>query len=85
MIGFAGAFGGLGGVGIDLALRQSYDTEGTETPAFGAFPACSVGAAVLTWARCVRFPAERAATSGPGEPAAGEATTTAVTEGGVSR
>ena len=37
LIGVAGAFGALGGVGIDLALRQSYDTTGTETPAFWSF------------------------------------------------
>ncbi|MGD1252935.1 MFS transporter [Mycobacterium seoulense] len=54
LIGFAGAFGALGGVGIDLALRQSYDTEGTETPAFCIFLACYVLAAVLVWARYVR-------------------------------
>ncbi len=54
LIGFAGAFGALGGVGINLALRQSYDTEGTETPAFCIFLACYVGAAILTWARYVR-------------------------------
>jgi MFS transporter, NNP family, nitrate/nitrite transporter len=54
LIGFAGAFGALGGVGIDLALRQSYDTEGTETPAFCLFLACYVAAALLVWVRYVR-------------------------------
>lgn len=54
LIGFAGAFGALGGVGIDLTLRQSYDTEGTETPAFCIFLACYVVAALLVWARYVR-------------------------------
>ena len=85
LIGFAGAFGALGGVGINLALRQSYDTEGTETPAFCIFLACYAGAAVLTWARYVRSPAERAATSAPREPATGESIKTAVTEGGGHR
>lgn len=54
LIGFAGAFGALGGVGIDLALRQSYDTTGTETPAFWTFLACYVCAALLVWFRYVR-------------------------------
>jgi NNP family nitrate/nitrite transporter-like MFS transporter len=54
LIGFAGAFGGLGGVGIDLALRQSYVSSGTETPAFWSFLACYLVAAVLTWTRYVR-------------------------------
>lgn len=54
LIGFAGAFGGLGGVGIDLALRQSYVSSGTETPAFCSFLACYLVAAALTWMRYVR-------------------------------
>jgi NNP family nitrate/nitrite transporter-like MFS transporter len=54
LIGFAGAFGALGGVGIDLALRQSYDTTGTETPAFCVFLGCYVCAAALVWIRYVR-------------------------------
>lgn len=54
LIGFAGAFGGLGGVGIDLALRQSYVSSGTGTPAFWSFLACYFVAAALTWSRYVR-------------------------------
>ena len=54
LIGFAGAFGALGGVGINLALRQSYDSAGTETPAFWIFLVCYVGAAILAWARYAR-------------------------------
>ena len=54
LIGFVGAFGALGGVGIDLVLRQSYDTTGTETPAFWTFLACYIAAAFLVWARYVR-------------------------------
>ncbi len=68
LIGVAGAFGALGGVGIDLALRQSYDTTGTETPAFLTFLACYILAAVLAWFRYVRPDVEGAAT--PGQPAA---------------
>ncbi|BBZ42865.1 MFS transporter [Mycobacterium parmense] len=54
LIGFAGAFGALGGVGINLILRQSYDSAGTETPAFWIFLVCYVGAGLLAWARYVR-------------------------------
>jgi NNP family nitrate/nitrite transporter-like MFS transporter len=54
LIGFAGAFGALGGVGINLALRQSYDSAGTETPAFWIFLVCYLGAAILAWVRYAR-------------------------------
>ncbi len=54
LIGFAGAFGALGGVGINMALRQSYDRAGSETPAFWVFLGFYVAAAVLAWARYVR-------------------------------
>lgn len=54
LIGFAGSFGALGGMVINLALRESYTTTGTETPAFWAFMICYVAAALLTWARYVR-------------------------------
>ncbi len=54
LIGFAGAFGALGGVGINLALRQSYLSSGTETPAFCSFLVCYLVAAALTWVRYVR-------------------------------
>jgi NNP family nitrate/nitrite transporter-like MFS transporter len=54
LIGFAGAFGALGAMGINLALRQSYLSTGTETPAFWIFLVCYIGAAILTWVRYVR-------------------------------
>ena len=54
LIGFAGAFGALGAMGISLALRQSYLSTGSETPAFWLFLACYIGAAILTWVRYVR-------------------------------
>ncbi|CPR01877.1 integral membrane nitrite extrusion protein NarK3_4 [Mycobacterium bohemicum DSM 44277] len=54
LIGLAGACGALGGVGINLALRQSYRSTGTETPAFLIFLGCYVLAAILIWARYVR-------------------------------
>ncbi|MGD1279470.1 nitrate/nitrite transporter [Mycobacterium seoulense] len=54
LIGLAGSLGALGGVVINLALRQSYASAGTETPAFWVFLMCYVGAAIVTWVRYVR-------------------------------
>ncbi|MGH3563037.1 MAG: nitrate/nitrite transporter, partial [Mycobacterium sp.] len=56
LIGFAGAVGALGGVGINLALRQSYLTNSSATTAFWIFAAFYVGASGLTWMRYVRRP-----------------------------
>ncbi len=56
LIGFAGAIGALGGVGINLALRQSYMTSGSATAAFCIFLAGYVVAGALTWLRYVRRP-----------------------------
>jgi NNP family nitrate/nitrite transporter-like MFS transporter len=56
VIGFVAAFGALGGVGINLALRQSYRSAGTDTPAYWIFLTFYVFAAVLTWTRYVRRP-----------------------------
>lgn len=72
LIGVAGAFGALGGVGIDLALRQSYDSTGTETPALWSFLICYIAAAALVWVRYVRSAAGRAATPAFVRPAAEE-------------
>jgi NNP family nitrate/nitrite transporter-like MFS transporter len=57
VIGFVAAFGALGGVGINLALRQSYLSTGTDTPAYWIFFAFYVIAAIVTWTRYVRRPA----------------------------
>lgn len=57
LIGLAGAVGALGGVGINLALRQSYLTSGSATTAFVIFLAFYAAAGTLTWARYVRRPA----------------------------
>jgi MFS transporter, NNP family, nitrate/nitrite transporter len=54
LIGVAGAFGALGGVGINLALRQSYSSAGTATPALWIFLMCYIAAAFLAWVRYVR-------------------------------
>ena len=50
LIGFAGAVGALGGVGINLALRQSYLSSGSATSAFWIFLAFYVLASAVTWA-----------------------------------
>ena len=65
LIGLAGAIGALGGVGVNLALRQSYLHSGTATSAFWAFALCYVAAALLTWAIYVRRPL---AATGPAAP-----------------
>jgi len=54
LIGFAGTLGALGAMGINLALRQSFLSTGSQTPAFWIFLACYIGAGILTWARYVR-------------------------------
>jgi NNP family nitrate/nitrite transporter-like MFS transporter len=56
LIGFAGAVGALGGVGINLALRQSYLSSGSATAAFWIFAAFYVLACAVTWVRYVRRP-----------------------------
>jgi NNP family nitrate/nitrite transporter-like MFS transporter len=58
LIGFCAAIGALGGVGINLALRESYVRSGTETSAYWAFLCSYVAAGVLTWVRYVRRPVE---------------------------
>ncbi|MBV9350426.1 MAG: NarK/NasA family nitrate transporter [Mycobacterium sp.] len=56
LIGFAGAIGALGGVGINLILRQSYLSSGSATAAFRVFTVYYVAALVLTWTIYVRRP-----------------------------
>jgi NNP family nitrate/nitrite transporter-like MFS transporter len=56
VIGVVAGLGTLGGVGINLALRQSYLTTGTMTSAFWIFMSFYVVAAALTWTRYVRRP-----------------------------
>lgn len=68
LIGFAGAVGAFGGVGINLALRQSYASTGEETSAFWIFLAFYLVASVLTWAMYVRTPSSATEVPG-GEPA----------------
>ncbi|MBS9534190.1 NarK/NasA family nitrate transporter [Mycobacterium sp. M1] len=54
LIGLATSIGALGGVAINLTLRQAYAVSGTETPAFWIFLAGYVGAALLTYLSYVR-------------------------------
>ncbi|MCV7067216.1 NarK/NasA family nitrate transporter [Mycolicibacterium farcinogenes] len=64
LIGFAGAIGALGGVGINLALRQSYLSSGSATAAFCIFLAFYVVASAVTWMRYVRRPVATQVTEG---------------------
>lgn len=57
VIGFVAGLGSLGGVGINLAVRQSYLSTGSETCAFWIFMSYYAGAALLTWVVYVRRPA----------------------------
>jgi MFS transporter, NNP family, nitrate/nitrite transporter len=63
LIGICSAVGALGGVAINLALRQSYLSTGTETSAYWMFLASYVVAAIITWMVYVRRP-----TATPGLP-----------------
>ncbi len=65
LIGFAGAVGALGGVGVNLALRQSYLSSGTATSAFWVFVGFYIAASVLTWLIYVRRPLPAAGTAAP--------------------
>ncbi|MGW4096676.1 nitrate/nitrite transporter [Mycobacterium sp. NPDC004974] len=67
LIGFAGAIGALGGVGINLALRQSYLSSGSATAAFCIFLAFYVLTSACTWFRYVRRPAATAVPTAPAD------------------
>ncbi|QNI05320.1 NarK/NasA family nitrate transporter [Mycobacterium kubicae] len=69
LIGLAGAIGALGGVGVNLALRQSYLSSGTATAAFWVFVLFYLGASVLTWAVYVRRPLTATTQVAPESPA----------------
>lgn len=69
LIGFAGAIGGLGGVGINLVLRASYSSPAkSATMAFWVFLGFYVVCAVVTWIVFVRRTS--AANDGAGQPIA---------------
>ncbi|OKK12318.1 nitrate/nitrite transporter [Streptomyces sp. CB02400] len=58
-MGLIGAVGALGGVGINLAFRQSFLSYGSGTGAFVAFLACYAVCFAVTWAVYLRRPAAR--------------------------
>ncbi|GGU72762.1 MFS transporter [Streptomyces filipinensis] len=61
-MGLIGAVGALGGVGINLAFRQSFLSYGTGTGAFVAFLAFYALCFTVTWAVYLRRPAGQAVT-----------------------
>nr|WP_197508394.1 nitrate/nitrite transporter [Mycobacterium sp. E802] len=67
LIGFAGAIGALGGVGINLALRQSYLSSGSATTAFVIFLTFYLLASAVTWLRYVRRPIATQVTTVPAD------------------
>ncbi|MEU4978924.1 nitrate/nitrite transporter [Streptomyces sp. NPDC021969] len=67
-MGLIGAVGGLGGVGINLAFRQSFLSSGSGTGAFVAFLAFYAVCILVTWSVYLRRPAVRGGTAvGPAE------------------
>jgi NNP family nitrate/nitrite transporter-like MFS transporter len=70
LIGFAGAIGGLGGVGINLVLRASYLSDAkSATMAFWVFLAFYVACVFVTWFVFLRRPTERTASDDARSPA----------------
>ncbi|MFE2544570.1 nitrate/nitrite transporter [Actinacidiphila glaucinigra] len=67
-MGLIGAVGALGGLGINLAFRQSFLTGGTGTPAFVTFLAVYAVCFVVTWAVYLRGPAPAPAPAAGAEP-----------------
>lgn len=57
-MGLIGAVGALGGVGINLAFRQSFLSYGSGTGAFVAFLACYAVCVAVTWAVYLRRPVD---------------------------
>jgi MFS transporter, NNP family, nitrate/nitrite transporter len=59
LIGIAGAIGALGGVGVNLALRQSFLSSGTGNAAYVAFIAFFVVCLAITWGVYLRSSSRR--------------------------
>ncbi len=55
-MGLIGAVGALGGLAINLAFRQSFQTAGTGTAAFASFLAFYAVCFTVTWAVYLRRP-----------------------------
>ncbi|CAL9474886.1 Nitrate_nitrite transporter NarK [Streptomyces sp. enrichment culture] len=66
-MGLIGAVGALGGVGINLAFRQSFLSHGSGTGAFVAFLACYAVCFAVTWAVYLRRPTARPAATSTAE------------------
>jgi NNP family nitrate/nitrite transporter-like MFS transporter len=66
-MGLIGAVGALGGVGINLAFRQSFLSYGSGTAAFVAFLAFYGACFAVTWAVYLRRPARTAPTTATAE------------------
>jgi NNP family nitrate/nitrite transporter-like MFS transporter len=49
VIGIAGAVGALGGVGVNIAFRQSFLATGNGDAAYLVFIACYLACMALTW------------------------------------
>ncbi|KUO13578.1 nitrate/nitrite transporter [Streptomyces sp. DSM 15324] len=64
-MGLIGAVGALGGVGINLAFRQSFLSYGSGTGAFVAFLAFYAACFAVTWAVYLRRPAGRITAASP--------------------
>jgi NNP family nitrate/nitrite transporter-like MFS transporter len=66
-MGLIGAVGALGGVGINLAFRQSFLDTGSGTGAFVTFLAFYAAAFAVTWVVYLRRPAAPARASATAE------------------
>ncbi|MFF3889486.1 NarK family nitrate/nitrite MFS transporter [Streptomyces sp. NPDC001914] len=66
-MGLIGAVGALGGVGINLAFRQSFLSSGSGTGAFVTFLAFYAAAFAVTWAVYLRRPAAEPGASATAE------------------
>ncbi|PRH80125.1 MFS transporter [Streptomyces solincola] len=71
-MGLIGAVGAAGGLGVNLAFRQSFGASGSGTAAFAAFLACYAACLAVTWAVYLRRPAGGATEAVPA-PATGPA------------
>ncbi|MDA2814298.1 NarK/NasA family nitrate transporter [Nocardiopsis sp. RSe5-2] len=71
-LGLVGAVGAMGGVGINLVFRQSFDATGGAVPAYAAFLAYYLVCLAITWAVYLRRPTAARAADAPAEAAGAE-------------
>ncbi|QLH22142.1 NarK/NasA family nitrate transporter [Streptomyces sp. Rer75] len=67
-MGLIGAVGALGGIGINLAFRQSFGSAHSGTPAFVSFLAFYALCSAVTWAVYLRRSPAKARSAGAGAP-----------------